>query len=111
MSGPASIVGPPPGIAVGAFCFLLPEGMNMEVKTIDQEWRNFAEMVIDPTAPDVQRSEMRMAFYGGASVMLAKLVELTESDSISEAEGMRAVDALEKECSDFAAERATGKRA
>src|SRR3546814_8281969 len=44
---------------------------------LNNEWDTFREMVLAPDAPDIQLSEMRRAFFGGAAalfkVMMRKL--------------------------------------
>lgn len=48
------------------------------MKTIEQEWQEFVDTIfrgIDIS--DVQRSEMKNAFYGGAAMMLTQLLELS----------------------------------
>lgn len=40
------------------------------MNTIADEWDEFAKHVVPPDAPDVQRVEMRVAFYAGATALL-----------------------------------------
>src|SRR3546814_8022847 len=36
---------------------------------LNNEWDTFREMVLAPDAPDIQLSEMRRAFFGGAAAL------------------------------------------
>ena len=47
------------------------------MKTIKEEWEIFRQAVVPITAGGEQVSSMQMAFYGGASIMLAALIDLT----------------------------------
>lgn len=40
------------------------------MNTIRDEWEEFARHVVPPDAPAVQRGEMRVAFYAGATAVL-----------------------------------------
>ena len=40
------------------------------MNTIQEQWEQFESLVINPNAPDVQRSEMKRAFYAGAQALL-----------------------------------------
>jgi hypothetical protein len=42
-----------------------------DLNTIAAEWALFERAVVSDSAGDVQRSEMRLAFYAGASAVLA----------------------------------------
>jgi hypothetical protein len=75
-----------------------------EQKILDAAWRSYAEAAIPIDAPDIQRVEMRRAFYGGARALFVGImvmldprpdVEPTEAD-------LRKMDAVEKELEDFA---------
>lgn len=53
----------------------------MKAKTLSDYWEEFAERILHPDAPLVQRLEVRRAFYvGAASVLEAYLVIGTERD-------------------------------
>jgi hypothetical protein len=46
------------------------------MRTIQQIWDGFERAVLPPNCSDVQRNEMRKAFYGGAGAMLAMTSEI-----------------------------------
>src|SRR3546814_11107890 len=41
---------------------------------LNNEWDTFREMVLAPDAPDIQLSEMRRAFFGGAAALFNVLM-------------------------------------
>jgi hypothetical protein len=43
--------------------------MNKNEMTIARAWLSFREKCINPNASDYQVKDMKMAFYGGASIM------------------------------------------
>lgn len=53
------------------------------MKVISERWAEFRERVIDPNAPDVQVSEMRIAFYAGFKAMLDANLELAMIDQLT----------------------------
>jgi len=56
------------------------------MKTIASEWEAFSRC-IPSGAPEVQRNEMRRAFYGGCTAMFALLVtQVTPGDEVAEAD-------------------------
>ncbi|MFN6538113.1 MAG: hypothetical protein RM021_017445 [Nostoc sp. EkiNYC01] len=66
---------------------------------LEGEWLDYSNQAIAINAPAIQRKEMRRAFYAGASAMFNLLTSI--DDSISEEEGAKVIDALQKECIDF----------
>ncbi|WP_228937480.1 hypothetical protein [Paraburkholderia saeva] len=50
--------------------------------TIAENWDLFDKRVIDPSAPQIQRNEMRMAFYAGIHTMLCLQFELAALDNL-----------------------------
>lgn len=67
---------------------------------IQRDWESFAAAVLPPGAPDVQRREMRRAFFGGAWAMLCEVRRIGD-DSVSEEDGVKALDDIAKECEGF----------
>lgn len=47
---------------------------EIDRNVIDRAWRSFAERVVDPMAPDIQRREMRCAFHAGAAALMSFLM-------------------------------------
>lgn len=58
----------------------------MALRSIEQEWNDYAAKVIAKDAPEVQLRETKMAFFAGAWALFTALEEISEPH-ISEAEG------------------------
>lgn len=63
-------------------------------------WRGFDKAVISPQAPEIQRTEMRMAFYAGAAVVL-EVLQAISTDRVSEEAGMRAIAGMVNETREY----------
>lgn len=62
-----------------------------EMRTVEEVWETF-ERVIHPDAPEEQRREMKLAFFAGASAMLALVQNvdgMADEDAESFLEGLR----------------------
>lgn len=59
--------------------------------------------VIPTDAPEVQVSDMRMAFFAGAQHLFASIVSVMESGTEPTADDLRRMDLIEKELAEFAA--------
>lgn len=54
-----------------------PSNLN----TIQEEWENFSSHIFkNVNAPDIQKTEMRNAFFAGATTMMWNLQEIGSSD-------------------------------
>lgn len=75
-----------------------------EQKILDAAWRSYAEAVIPLDAPDIQRTEMRRAFYAGAALLFGGIMAMLDPgpDIEPTAADLRKMDALKKELDDFA---------
>ncbi len=65
---------------------------------IDQQWREFERKVIAKDAPEIQRKEMRRAFFAGFEMSLVALSHASSDED-------RAVESLEdmyRQCREFA---------
>ena len=69
------------------------------MKTLLDEWNDFANSVLPPDCSRVQRQEMRRAFYAGAKVMLGLMSDL--ADEFDEDAGAQQVEKLNQELSRF----------
>jgi hypothetical protein len=69
-------------------------------KHVEALWLSFEKNVIPVTASDIQRKEMRRAFYSGAWALLQEMKRLGEDD-ISEEVGADILEAVDAECCDF----------
>ena len=76
---------------------------KMPVKTIEQRWESFEKNVINPNAPEIQRVEMRNAFYAGAESMLQGVMVASEA-SVSDEEGVDILESYHQQMRDFAQE-------
>jgi hypothetical protein len=65
----------------------------MKSRSIEEGWLEFAASVIPLDAPPSQYTDMRIAFYAGASLMLQATAEIAEIAHTSE---HTAVDLLER---------------
>lgn len=84
------------------------EGKQMLRETVEQMWQSFWDAVKEPGMPDIQRTEMRRAFFAGCWGMLQKCKGLGDP-SISEDEGADYLEALEKEMQGFYRDLRTGR--
>ena len=69
------------------------------MNTIQQQWEGFKKNVVPNDAPEIQVSEMRIAFFGGASALLALTTEISYH---SEDAGVEMLEGLHDECRRFA---------
>lgn len=73
-----------------------------ELRTVAQMWDLYRSYVVPHDAPPVQVSECRRAFYAGCqSVLMDGLLGIGD-DTISEEQGIGHLEALFKECEQFA---------
>lgn len=78
--------------------------------TMAENWKRFAEMVLPADAPDIQRSEMRKAFYAGATAFMGIMEELTDEDVEPTERDMEMVEAIHRELQDFAEAVGAGRQ-
>ena len=76
------------------------------METIDDGWREMAERVLHPNAGEVQRMEMRRAFYAGANTMLALIVLAVDGGEVA---AETRIEALHAEIKQFAIDIAKGR--
>jgi len=50
----------------------------IEKQRIAEAWNQFSRMVIAKDAPPIQRREMRMAFYAGATALFTMIMNILE---------------------------------
>ena len=67
--------------------------MTTPISTAREMWQRF-ERMLPPDAPDVQRREMRRAFYGGAYSVMIEMLQIADYD---EAEGAQKLEQLRRE--------------
>lgn len=71
------------------------------INTVAAEWSQFEAMVVAPSAGAVQREQMELAFYGGASAVLAMYHRIAGEASEDAAVGI--LQGLHEEVSAYAA--------
>ena len=74
----------------------------MEPKLIEAAWLSFERQVIPPTAPDVQRQEMRRAFYAGAQALFTGILGMLDPGTEPTEADLGKMDAVQAELLTFA---------
>jgi hypothetical protein len=67
---------------------------------IEDEWNGFAARVLPKDAPQIQRQEMRRAFFAGVHISLLGLSDLSAGD---EDRAIEALEDMHRQCREFAA--------
>jgi hypothetical protein len=67
-----------------------------------EQWDQFARAALPPSCSDVQRTEMRRAFYAGAQGILFKVIVVLAPESEPTVADLEMMNDLERELSDFA---------
>lgn len=68
------------------------------LKSIQQEWQDFAAKVIPTIAPEsVQYREMRNSFFAGAFIVSAALEQIGANPNITEEQGVAYLDGIYRE--------------
>ena len=92
---------------VGRTFFYLTEGfkrMSVEQKSLAQEWDELAAIFFEGFEPsDMQRNDMRRAYYAGCLVMFTKFNDAGE-EGRDEEEGVAIVDAIAEELKTYCEE-------
>jgi hypothetical protein len=74
-----------------------------------EQWNQFVRECLHPNAPAVQKQEMRRAFYGGASMILFRLLgELAPGDEITPSD-LEAMMAIQEELREFVEQVKAGR--
>lgn len=84
---------------------------NTPISLLDHQWRSFEESVIPMAASEVQRQEMKRAFYAGAQAVLHTLYDAF-AEGLPDAEVGKVLPAIGVEIDRFAlatVARQTGK--
>jgi hypothetical protein len=75
---------------------------------IDQLWKAF-EAKLHPNAPQIQRDEMRKAFYCGACMLWTEMFNRISPGPAESLADMLMMDSIQKEVKDFVASLKAGK--
>ncbi|MBN3875229.1 hypothetical protein [Nostoc sp. JL23] len=70
------------------------------MKTLEQEWLEYASKVLPKGCSPIQRQETRRAYYAGIWTLLQMVKELGDEE-VSEEQGAQELDKLENECASF----------
>jgi hypothetical protein len=80
------------------------------MRTIAQQWEEFSRLVFTNGAPDIQRQEMRRAFYAGFQGAMNVLTGMAaEEDEMSDEAAQGIFTGLQDECQAFAQDIAAGR--
>lgn len=77
------------------------------MNTVQSAWEDYRAKVIPPTAPPVQITETRRAFYAGFAAAFGMMDDI--SNSLSEDAACAVFDSLETEMVEFAASVVKGE--
>lgn len=69
---------------------------------IADEWRRFSSAVLSPTASEIRRTEMRRAFYAGASTLFSAVITKLSPGSETQASDIDMLEDLLAEFEGFA---------
>lgn len=78
------------------------------MRTVQEQWNNFANACVPEGATAVQVSSMRLSFYAGAEAILRILYDVGGED-VSEDAGIEIMSGLKDECNAFATDYALSK--
>lgn len=78
--------------------------------SVGASWTSFEEALLKG-APEIQRTEMRRAFYGGAFSILAICLTVVGDPDVPDEDSVKLLDRLHKECMAFARRVREGKGA
>ncbi|MFN6572381.1 hypothetical protein [Dendronalium sp. ChiSLP03b] len=70
------------------------------MKTLEQEWLEYASRVLPKGCSPIQKQETRRAYYAGIWTFMQMIKELGD-DEVSEEQGAEELEKLENECKDF----------
>lgn len=68
---------------------------------LNNEWDRFREEVLSPHAPEVQITEMRRAFFGGAAALFGVMMSKLDPGDEPTDRDMAQMDAIDQELKDF----------
>ena len=74
----------------------------MRRNRVAEQWNTFAQAVLPRDCSDVQRKEMRRAFYAGAHMIFCMLTGSVSAGDGVEPEDITLLKDLNAECEDFA---------
>jgi hypothetical protein len=81
----------------------------MKRQLMAESWDDFARSVFHDNIPEIQRREMRRAFYAGAHAILFKVIDSLAPESEPTAEDLDIMSNLHNELLEFATAVAEGR--
>jgi len=69
---------------------------------IEDAWRSFERAVLTPSAPAIQRTEMRRAFYAGAQALFTGILSMLDPGADATEADLGKMDAIQAELLAFA---------
>jgi hypothetical protein len=77
------------------------ERMSAKRQLMGEQWDSFARAIFNKDTPDVQRREMRRAFYAGGEAILFKILTEFAPDAEPTEADLQIMDDLHKELLEF----------
>jgi hypothetical protein len=74
----------------------------MRRNRVQEQWNTFAQAVLPKDCSDLQRKEMRRAFYAGAHMLFCMLVGGVSEGAEAEPQDIQMLSDLNAECEAFA---------
>lgn len=81
----------------------------MKRRLMAEQWDQFARLILPANCPEIQRKEMRCAFYAGAQAILFRVIEAFAPESEPTAEDLQIMEDVHQELEDFAGDVAKGR--
>jgi len=76
--------------------------MPIKRQLMAEQWNEFSRQIIHKDAPEIQKREMRRAFYAGAQSILFRVIESFAPESEPTDEDLKIIEDLHQELQDFA---------
>lgn len=72
----------------------------MKLKSIEEEWQGYSDMIFRGEVSDTQREETKKAFFAGAWAIFAA-TEFMGTDDVTESQAFEYLEARRAECLEF----------
>jgi hypothetical protein len=76
--------------------------MKAKKGLMDEQWAKFFELVFTADTPEIQKREMRRAFYAGAQAILFRVIAAFAPETEPTEADLKVMDDLNQELNDFA---------
>jgi hypothetical protein len=84
--------------------------MEKQPGLVERGWLFFAEQALPARVSDVQKREMRRAFYAGAALLFENMTKAVGPDDVSEDAGVDIMAAVDAEVRAFFKDAEEGRR-